>query len=137
MTMHRDVFDEIIEPAAAAVFEEVKEPIARSLAPYVVVRDVELRTAISTGRRADGEEYVTVRWVVHAAHVFEPRPGEAPQDYDVRKKGEGRRRTGRDVEIEGLSLLRRDARGEIDVLHHVDWAGIMVQLGQLPGRPVG
>ena len=80
---------------------------------------------------------MTARWLVNAAHVFEPRSGESTRDHDLRKRGEGRRKTGKTVEIEGLSLLRRDARGEIDVLHHVDWAGIMVQLGQLPGRPVG
>ena len=135
--MKRDLFDGVIEPGAAEMFEAVREPIARSLAAYVAVRDIHLRTAVSSGRRADGEEYVTARWLVHAAHVFEPHADESARDHDLRKRGEGRRKTGKTVEIEGLSLLRRDARGEIDVLHHVDWAGIMVQLGQLPGRPVG
>jgi len=134
--MERDIFDDLIEPDAAEMFDAVREPIERSLAPWVAVRGIDLRTAVSTGRRPDGEEFVTARWVVRAAHVFEPHSGESARARDIRQRGEGRRKTGRDVEIEGLSLLRRDRSGEIDVLHHVDWAGIMVQLGQLPGRPV-
>ena len=135
--METDLFDGIIEPAARTMFEAIRDPIARSLVEYVVVRDIELRTAITTGRRPDGTEYVTARWIVHASHVFERHENETTRAYNIRARGEGRRRTGKTVEIDGLSLLRRDRSGDIDVLHHVDWAGIMAQLGQLPGRPVG
>lgn len=108
-----DVFDGIVQAPIDEVAPGMLDAIRASLASTFEVGELTVRTVL-----AGGDGLVAVRWAVECMDTAR----------------EDRRITRRALTVHGMSLVG-GPDGERVVAHHVDWAGVMAQLGMTTSRP--
>ena len=87
--------------------------ITASLAEVFTVHGVVVHTVLVTA-----DQYATVRWTATCSDTIR----------------EENRRTRRGVAVHGVTLVTPGGT-DAQVEHHIDWAGVMGQLGMTTGRP--